>query len=274
MAKWTKIIVANILVLVVIIGVAAIGGFYIYENSQYITTDDAKVSANMISVTALVSGKIVAWHVRPGDQVSDNSALGEEQAAGGATSAAGSQPAISAELAQAPGQTGTTPRTGTTSRTGAAAAPSAGGGTAGQAAHPATTAPVGPTKVAVNAPITGTIIQTMVEQGQTVMPGQVLAMMADLKNLFVVANIEESRIKDVRPGQTVDVTLDAFPGQTFDGRVQAIIHATSSTFSLIPTGNTEGSYTKVIQKIPVQISINTEDKEVFPGMSASVKIHK
>lgn len=244
MSRYLKIVLANIIVLIFVVGGAAIAGFYIWERSQYITTDDARVSANLVTVTALMSGKLTAWNVRPGDRVSDNSAIGSEQAVTtGASGAAGSK----------------------------AATPT---GQAGGTATGGTSSPAVAGKLDIRAPIGGTIIQSMVEQGQTVMPGQTLAMMADLNKLFIVANIEENRIEDVERGQSVDISIDAFPGTTFNGRVRSVVQATSSTFSLIPTSTTSGSYTKVVQKIPVQISIDRQGKNIFPGMSATVKIKK
>lgn len=255
MSKWFKIVVANVLVLFFVVGGLGLLGFYLYQKDRYITTNDARVSANTINITALTAGKIIAWQVKPGDKVKDNSTIGTQQTAAAVTpAAAGSKPAVSARVA-------------------ATGLPSTGTGSSGPlAAKPAVPAP--PAKLDIKAPIEGTIIQNIVEPGQTVMPGQPLAMIADLDKVFVNANIEETRIKDIKPGQYVDITLDAFPGETFSGRVVSFTRATASTFSLIPTGTTSGSYTKVTQKIPVQISIDTGGKEVLPGMSASVSIEK
>ena len=162
MSRYLKIVLANILVLFFVVGGTAIGGFYIYERNQYITTDDARVSANMVTVTALISGKLTAWNVRPGERVSDNSALGSEQTVTGASAgAAGSKTALSTKISQA---APVNPATPSTNQTGT---PPAATGT-----PPAVT--TAPSKVDIKAPIEGTIIQSMVEQGQTVMPGQVL----------------------------------------------------------------------------------------------------
>lgn len=234
MKRWLKIVVANILVLVVAVAGLGFLALYLYDRSNFIETDDARISANTINIMATSPGKITDWSVVPGDKVSSNAIIGTEQTAGTAASSASST---------APAATGA-------------------------ATKPATA------NVDIKAPISGTIIQNIVEPGQTVAAGQPLAMIADLNKVYVVANIEETRINDVEPDQTVDITLDAFPGDTFNGKVVSITRATASTFSMIPTGTTSGSYTKVIQKIPVQISIDTAGKDILPGMSASVRIEK
>lgn len=310
MTRWAKILIANIFVLVLIIGSAVVIGYYVYEKDKYISTDDARISANIITISASTPGRISSWQVRPGDKVSLNTTLGSEQTVlSGGVGASGTKPAIAKRkssklstqrnVAATPGTPGragtpgttTTPGTSGTSGTPGKTAIPATPGTTTTPATPASpvtpgiagtgtsTTPSGATKAApaktsITAPIAGTIIQNMVEEGQTVAMGQPLAMLADLNKVFVVANIEESRISDVKRGQSVDITVDAFPGKVFDGTVENIIHATSSTFSLIPTGTTSGSYTKVVQKIPVQISINSQGKDIFPGMSASVRIKK
>jgi multidrug resistance efflux pump len=139
-------------------------------------------------------------------------------------------------------------------------------GASGQAPAPQT--------ISVTAPADGTVIQSKGMEDQFVAAGTPLAMTVPLDRLYVVANIEEGDLKDVKEGQDVDITLDAFPNQVFRGKVQQIGLATASTFSLIPSNNSSGNYTKVTQKIPVKISLEPVEKGIVPGLNATVKIHK
>ncbi|ATY86142.1 transporter [Kyrpidia spormannii] len=126
----------------------------------------------------------------------------------------------------------------------------------------------------ITAPISGSIIQSNATDGQIVSIGQPLATMADMKKLYILANIEETRIADVNVGADVDVTVDADPGATIKGRVDQVGLAANSVFSLFPQQNTTGNYTRVVQRIPVRISMTAYDQDIVPGMNATVRIHK
>lgn len=132
----------------------------------------------------------------------------------------------------------------------------------------------GTTTMQVTAPQASTIVQSNVVDNEFVAAGTPLAYAYNLNQLWVTANIKETQIDDVSVGQTVDVYLDAHPGTTFPGVVQQIGLATASTFSLLPTSNTDANYTKVTQVIPVRIRLQTYTGQLAPGMSASIRIHK
>ncbi len=124
----------------------------------------------------------------------------------------------------------------------------------------------------IKAPISGTIIRKAANLGEVVGPGQPLAMVADLNKVYVSVNIEETKLGRVRPGQNVEIRVDSCPGWVFNGTVESIGQAASSTFSLIPT-STGGNFTKVIQRIPVKIKlVNDRGKTLLPGVNAEVKI--
>ncbi|MED4603823.1 efflux RND transporter periplasmic adaptor subunit [Paenibacillus validus] len=121
----------------------------------------------------------------------------------------------------------------------------------------------------------GTLIQSNAVQNQTVAPGATLAMSADLNRLYITANLQETEITEVQVGNRVTFTIDAFKDVTFTGRVEKIGLGTNSSFSLLPSSNTSGNYTKVIQRIPVKISIDDyQGKRLIPGLNATVKIEK
>ncbi|WP_067621357.1 efflux RND transporter periplasmic adaptor subunit [Alicyclobacillus acidiphilus] len=132
----------------------------------------------------------------------------------------------------------------------------------------------GTTSVQVTAPQASTVVQSNVVDNQFVAAGTPLAYAYNLNQLWVTANIKETQIKNVSVGQSVDVYIDAYPGTTFPGVVQQVGMATASTFSLLPTSNTDANFTKVTQVIPVRIRLQTYTGQLVPGMSASVRIHK
>jgi multidrug resistance efflux pump len=127
---------------------------------------------------------------------------------------------------------------------------------------------------ALRAPISGTVIKTLAKEGEVVAPGQAVAMIVDMSDLYISANIEETDLQRVRVGQTVDFTIDAYPGKQFHGKVKEIGEGTASTFSLLPAVNTSGNFTKITQRVTVKISIDDQQGvHLLPGMSAVIKIH-
>jgi membrane fusion protein (multidrug efflux system) len=91
-----------------------------------------------------------------------------------------------------------------------------------------------------------------------------------LEEIWVKANFKENQLSNMRPGQTVEITIDAYPGRTFRGHVESISAATGARFSLLPPENATGNYVKVVQRIPVKIVFERgQDPEhlLRPGMS-------
>jgi multidrug resistance efflux pump len=125
----------------------------------------------------------------------------------------------------------------------------------------------------IKAPVAGQIAIVNVVKGQTVGTGSPLFTEVELNKVYVTANILETDITKVHLGQTVSITVDAQSGVTFTGKVEAIQPATQSFFSLLPTSATAGTYTKVVQRVPVIISIDTAGYTLLPGESAEVQIH-
>ncbi|SHK22402.1 HlyD family secretion protein [Desulforamulus aeronauticus] len=126
----------------------------------------------------------------------------------------------------------------------------------------------------IKAPISGTVIKKIAHIGEVASPGVAVAMIADLKDLYVTANIEESDLNKLKVGQTVHYTIDTFPGEKFQGKILSVGNAANSVFSLLPQQSTSNSFTKVTQRIPVKISIEDyHNKRLLPGMNAIVKIN-
>jgi membrane fusion protein, multidrug efflux system len=129
------------------------------------------------------------------------------------------------------------------------------------------------------APAEGVIAKRWLLPGDVVQPGQSVFTLTISKNLWVVAFLEETKIAEIRDGQGVIFTLDAFDGVKFSGKVFLVGSTTASVFSLIPANNASGNFTKVTQRIPVRISIDKADNNkdiasfnILSGMSAVVKI--
>ncbi|MDQ6596656.1 HlyD family secretion protein [Bacillus salipaludis] len=119
---------------------------------------------------------------------------------------------------------------------------------------------------------TGTIIKNEAKTNQMVQAGQVLAQTADMNSLYITANIEENDLNDIEVGDSVDITVDGDSESLFNGKIEEIGYATNSVFSVLPSQNSSGTYTKVTQKVPVKISIENPSSKVLPGMNAEVKI--
>jgi membrane fusion protein (multidrug efflux system) len=131
------------------------------------------------------------------------------------------------------------------------------------------------------APSDGIITKRWLLPGDIVQPGQSVFTLTLSNNIWVVAFLEETKISNVKVGQNVIFTIDAISGVKFTGKIFLIGSATASVFSLIPANNASGNFTKVTQRIPIRISINSADNNkgissfnIVSGMSAIVKIIK
>jgi membrane fusion protein (multidrug efflux system) len=127
----------------------------------------------------------------------------------------------------------------------------------------------------IQAPGTGIVARRAVEVGQYVEPGQQLLAIVDLSKVWVVANFKETQLKDMKVGQHADIKVDA-NGRTYSGRVESMAGASGSRFSLLPPENATGNYVKVVQRIPVIITLDpgqNEDLSLRPGMSVTPTVH-
>ena len=128
-------------------------------------------------------------------------------------------------------------------------------------------------KAEIRSPIDGEIVQSNVLKGSTATVGSTVAVVADTSDMFIKANIEETNIFKIKEQQKVSINIDAYPGKTFTGYVEFIGSSTQSAFSQFGSINTSGTYSKVVQLIPVRISIvNDENLPMLIGMNATVKI--
>ncbi|HEY7195430.1 MAG TPA: HlyD family secretion protein [Gemmatimonadales bacterium] len=130
----------------------------------------------------------------------------------------------------------------------------------------------------ITAPSNGVVSKKSVEIGQLVQAGQPLMTVVPLEDVWVTANLKETETADVTPGDSADITVDAYKGRHFRGVVESLSPATGARFSLLPPDNATGNYTKVVQRIPVRIRLATAPDNAHPlrpGMSvvATIKTH-
>jgi membrane fusion protein, multidrug efflux system len=126
----------------------------------------------------------------------------------------------------------------------------------------------------ITAPASGVVSKKTVELGQLVQAGQPLMSVVPLEDVWITANLKETQIADVKPGEPVDFTVDAYPGVHFRGHVESLSPATGARFSLLPPDNATGNFTKVVQRVPVRIRPEKADPAhpLRPGMSVVVTI--
>lgn len=205
-----------IILTVMLVTFVGIGAYYWYKNSYYVSTEDAKVMGDLVSVSPQISGKLMEVDVEEGDTVIKGQILGRQ----------GVSNPQETNLDQS----------------------------------------------VFRAPISGVVIKKQGTVGEVVTPGQTIAMIIDPNKLYITANIEETKLGYIKQGQKVDITIDQFANKTFSGRVKYVGQASNSTFALLPT-STSGTFTKVIQKIPVKIEFDKSDSTLLPGTNAIVNIH-
>jgi membrane fusion protein (multidrug efflux system) len=131
----------------------------------------------------------------------------------------------------------------------------------------------------IESPMDGVVSKRWVLVGDVVQPGQAIMTVYDLKNVWVTANLEENHLEALRVNDKVVVKVDAYPNDEFGGVVTQIGSNTASQFSLIPPNNAAGNFTKITQRVPVKISIEPPSDPqarkrilLLPGMSADIKV--
>lgn len=215
MNEKRKILIIGIVIAIIV----ALGGiifYYWYENTYYVSTEDAKVSADFVSVTPQISGKLLEMNVEEGDTVTKNQILACQQMNNLADSS------VEQSL--------------------------------------------------VRAPINGIIVKKQGTVGELYSAGSTLFTLIDPDKLYIITNIEETKIGKIKAGQTVDITIDQYDSEKFTGKVKSIGEVTNSAISIL-SSSTSGTFTKVVQRIPVKIELNEFDNKILPGTNAVIKIH-
>lgn len=215
MKEKRKILIIGILVTIVV-ALSSIVFYYWYENTYYVSTEDAKVNADFVSVTPQISGKLLELNVSEGDKVNKNEILARQEM--------NNLPDTSVEQSL------------------------------------------------VRAPIDGVVVRKQGTVGELLSTGQTLITLIDPSKIYILANIEETKLEKIQVGQPVDITIDQYSSQKFSGKVKTIGETSNSAISLLPS-STSGTFTKVVQRIPIKIELNEFDSKIIPGTNAVIKIH-
>ncbi|MDR3462073.1 MAG: HlyD family secretion protein [Beijerinckiaceae bacterium] len=127
----------------------------------------------------------------------------------------------------------------------------------------------------IKAPADGLTGARQVHPGQFVSPGAQIITVMPMATLWVVANLKETQMTNVRVGDPARITVDAFPGTVLTGRVESWAPGAGSVFALLPPDNATGNFTKVVQRIPVKVVLDPNPKLgilIRPGMSVVATI--
>ena len=208
-------ILIPVIIVVVIIVAGSVGGYLLYNNYNYYSTDDAQVTGDIVNINAMATGTLDTLTVNVGDFVSKDEVIGTVKIQGSYATES------------------------------------------------------------LKAQFSGVIVQVPGTVGQIVGPGVAIAQEGDPSSVKVTAYVDESAINSISLGQRVDIHVDAYSGTTLTGHVNQIVGAAASQFSLLPTqDNASGNFTKVSQRIPVNIELDGNPGfTLLPGMSAEVTIH-
>ena len=128
----------------------------------------------------------------------------------------------------------------------------------------------------VKAPARGVVSKKGINVGQVVQAGQPLLAIVQIDDVWVTANFKETQLKTMRPGQRAAISVDAYGGRRYTGRVDSIAGATGARFSLLPPENATGNFVKVVQRVPVKIILDPgQDPEhlLRPGMSVTPTVY-
>ena len=124
----------------------------------------------------------------------------------------------------------------------------------------------------LTAPIAGAVGDRSVRVGQYVQPGSRLLTIVPVQDVYLVANYKETQLRHVCRGEHVRISLDMYPGQDVTGTVDSLAPGTGAQFALLPAENATGNFTKIVQRVPVKISIDRDSLggvEIRPGLSAT-----
>lgn len=124
------------------------------------------------------------------------------------------------------------------------------------------------------APVDGVVSNSVPQVGELAHGGLALISLLSSENLWVEANLKETQLANIQPGQEARVEVDAYPNKEWTARVDSISHASGSEFALIPAQNASGNWVKVVQRVPVRLRLlpGNDNTLLRAGMSAQVWI--
>ncbi|HLJ21670.1 MAG TPA: HlyD family secretion protein [Stellaceae bacterium] len=127
----------------------------------------------------------------------------------------------------------------------------------------------------IRAPFDGVVGNRAIEVGDYVQTGTRLISLVPLDEVYIDANFKETQLAGLKPGQRVSIAVDALPGAPIDGTVESVAPASGSVFSLLPTDNATGNFTKIVQRLPVRIRVSpavAREGVLRPGMSVVASV--
>jgi membrane fusion protein (multidrug efflux system) len=270
---------------VVVLGLAGYGIYWYAYASHYVSTDNAYVGAETAEVTPLVSAPVARVLVRETQSVNAGDVLIELDASDATLALTQAR----AELARAQSDYSRAQVDLTRRRALApGGAVSADELTTAQNAFSASSAAVEAaqarldaaaltlSRMTIRAPIAGVISDKNVQVGQRVEAGAHLMVIAPIADAYVDANFKEGQLRRVAMGQPVELRSDLYGDRVvYHGRVAGLSGGTGSAFSLIPAQNASGNWIKVVQRVPVRITLDPAELRAHPlrvGMSMTATI--
>src|SRR6266702_3715282 len=127
----------------------------------------------------------------------------------------------------------------------------------------------------IRAPVAGIVGNRAGRAGQYVKPGTQLLSLVPLPHVYVTANFKETQLTQMRPGQSAEISVDAYPDQPLTGRIESFAPASGAQFSLLPPDNATGNFTKIVQRVPVRIALPAGGplaRLLRPGLSVTVTV--
>jgi membrane fusion protein, multidrug efflux system len=129
----------------------------------------------------------------------------------------------------------------------------------------------------IRAPVSGYIAKRKAQVGDRVKPGSNLMTIVPLDHLWVEANLRETDLRDIRPGQPAEVRVGLYGSKhTFHGTVEGLVPGTGSPFALLPPDNSTGNFIHIVERVPVRIALDAgeiREHPIRPGLSTVTKIH-
>jgi len=127
----------------------------------------------------------------------------------------------------------------------------------------------------IRAPVSGIAGNRAGQVGQYVKAGTQLLSLVPLPRVYVTANFKETQLTHIRPGQLAEVSVDAYPDLTLEGRIESFAPGSGAQFSLLPPDNATGNFTKIVQRVPVRIALPASGPLaglLRPGLSVTVTV--
>jgi membrane fusion protein (multidrug efflux system) len=129
----------------------------------------------------------------------------------------------------------------------------------------------------IRAPVSGYVAKRKAQVGDRVKPGADLMTIVPLDHLWVEANLRETEMRDIRPGQPAEISVGLYGSQhTYHGTVEGLVPGTGSAFALLPPDNSTGNFIHITERVPVRIALPQDEirqHPIRPGLSTVTKIH-